>query len=343
MILGVCQKGGSTYRRFRERKPDGSGYRDIYVKLPDPTDPGFSAALDRANGKPVRPAKGAGSIAALTAEYRPVMAKKTMAESTRDQWHYYLDLLDAEHGSKPVALLERRHVIKMRDDLADLPGKANNLIAKLRGLLEFAINRGWIKVNPAKDVSNLKTGEHEPWPAEVLEQAIGAAEPMLRLAIITGLCSGQRLSDVIRMQHGWHDGEMMHVRSKKTKTDAFIPMHPLWLAEIKKVPRKSVTLLYDRFGKPFTGTDRIQERIRRLMHSLGHVDDQGQLLYTFHGLGKNACCYLTEMGISSDEIGAMVGKTPETVRHYSKRARALMIAKGAADRALSGSIIRASE
>jgi hypothetical protein len=140
------------------------------------------------------------------------------------------------------------------------------------------------------------------------------------------------------MQHGWHDGRLMEVRSKKTRTDALVPMHPLWLAEIKKVPRRSVTLLYDRSGKPFTGTDRVQERLRRLMHKLGHVDDEGQLLYTFHGLGKNACCYLTELGLDEITISALVGKTPETVRHYAKRARTYMLARRAAGRVLAGKI-----
>lgn len=337
-MKGVCQKAGITYRRFEVRQPYGR-YRSVYVRLPDPSDPGFSAALAKVNREPVRETPDLGSMAALIALYRPVLADIKLAQATRDAWHYYLGLFEQQHGPKPVALLARPHVIKMRDSMAATPGKANNYIAKLRGLLEFAIDRGWITVNPARGVPNLKTGEHEPWPADVLAKAIDAASPMLRLAIITGLCSGARLSDVIRMQHGWHDGSMMHVRSKKTRTDAFIPMHALWLAEIAKVPRKSVTLLYDRSGKPFTGTDRIQEQLRRLMHSLGCVDDQGQLLYTFHGLGKNACCYLAETGISTDEIAAIVGKTPQTVLHYSKRARTLMVARNAAERAVSGEIM----
>lgn len=340
MIPGVCEKNGSTYRRFRVRKANGKGYRDIYVKLPHPTHPDFSAALAKLNSKQIREVADFGSMAALIKEYRAVLADKKMADATREAWHYYLGLMVEQHGARQVELLERRHVIRIRDSMATTPGKANNYIAKLRGLLEYAIDIGWIKSNPARGVSNLKTGEHEPWPAHVLEDAIAAADPMLRLAIITGACSGQRLSDVIKMQFGWIKDGIMHVRSKKTRTDAYIPMHALWLAEIKKVERKAVTLLYDRSGKPFSDTDRVQERLRRLMHGLGYVDDDGQLLYTFHGLGKNACCYLIEIGLTQDEVAAIVGKTPQTVAHYSKRARSLMIAKGAADRATSGEIMR---
>jgi hypothetical protein len=74
------------------------------------------------------------------------------------------------------------------------------------------------------------------------------------------------------------------------------------------------------------------------MHVLGYVDDDDPLLYTFHGLGKNACCYLTEPGLSDTEISGITDKTPETVRHYAKRARVLMIAKGAAGRVVTGKI-----
>ncbi len=46
----------------------------------------------------------------------------------------------------------------------------------------------------------------------------------------------------------------------------------------RQQPNKATTLLYDRFGKLFSGYDRIQERLIRLMHKLGYVDKKGQLL-----------------------------------------------------------------
>ena len=338
MIPGVCQKKGITYRRFRVKKPDGK-WGDLYVRLPDPTDPRFAVELARLNAEPpARAMVTPGTIAALIAEFRPVLINRPMAQSTRDGWNYYLDLLEREHGHRFVADLRKSHVLKIRDKLNATPGKANALISKLRALLEFAIERDWIIANPADKVARLELGEYEPWPAHVLTAVLAEASPMIRLAIVSGVCSGQRLSDVIRMQHGWIEGGIMELRHKKTHADAAVPMHPLWIEEIRRLPRKAVTLLYDRSGKPFRDTDSIQESIRVLMHRLGYVDDDDQLLYTFHGLGKNACCYLTELGLSDTEISGITGKTPETVRHYAKRARVLMVAKGAADRVIAGQI-----
>lgn len=336
MIRGYVEKNGSAYRRFKvKRNINGvDKWVDQYVKVPFVTDPGFEDAWARVNEKPKeRKRAAAGTMSALIQERRALLANQKMADSTRRNWAYYLDLIDEEHGQRLVADLRKPHVFRIRDKMAATPGKADNYIAKLASLLEFAVERDWIAFNPARGIPKLSDGEHEPWPARVIEHCLAEADDMLALAIVTGLCSAQRLSDVIRMQHGWHDKRMMHVPSSvKTKTAANIPMHPLWLEWIDRIERRSITLLYDRFGRPFSGPDRIQERLRRLMHRLGYVDNDDQLLYTFHGLSKNACCYLIETGLSETEVSSIVGKTAETVRHYAKKANDLMIAKRASDR-----------
>lgn len=231
-----------------------------------------------------------------------------------------------------VAGIRPTHIYQLRDVMADKPGKANNWLNVLKLMLVYACERDWRADNPADTIAPLPIGEHEPWPREVLAEALERASPMLRLAIITGLCTGQRVSDVIRIRHNWLNGGIMELSQVKTDVDVAVPVHPWWREEIGKIEKKAVTLLYDRSGKPFASEDRIQERIRRLMHDIGHVDDENQLLYTFHGLRKNACCYLLETGLSDTDVGAILGMTPETVRHYGKRVRAYMIAVGASEK-----------
>lgn len=43
--------------------------------------------------------------------------------------------------------------------------------------------------------------------------------------------------------------------------------------------------------------------------------------------------------LSDTEVGSILGMSPEMVRHYGKRARALMIARGAAARVTGGKIM----
>ncbi|MGE4430891.1 MAG: hypothetical protein AB7E05_09165 [Sphingobium sp.] len=362
MIPGICQIKGRTYRRFRyyvvDEKTGKRKRMDRYIALPDPTDPRFAEELAKVNAEAEGTRQGPihGSFGALALEFRAALATgwtkkkkrkgaKALAANTLANYLRYVAMFEGEdlvyvsrRGEEkivrdlPVAGIRPAHIYQIRDTMAETPGKANNWLNVLKLMLTFATERDWRQDNPAIDISPLPIGEHEPWPAEVLERALISASPMLRLAIVTGLCSGQRVSDVIRIQHGWLKSGIMELSQVKTDVDVAVPVHPWWKSEIARIERKAITLLYDRSGKPFRSEDRIQERMRVLMRDLGYVDEENQLLYTFHGLRKNACCYLLETGLSDTDVGAILGMTAETVRHYGKRARAYMIAKGAAEK-----------
>jgi len=329
-MKGVCQKGDRLYLR---RKVKG---KDVYIRLPAADDPTFAEEYARARhpGREREEAKP-GSIAALVEKFRASADHRNVPSAkTRNNRARYLDLIAKEHGHRSVKGIRAAHLWTMRDNLADTPGKANNYLAVMRLLMAFAAKHDWRSDNPAIGIPALKLGEHEPWPADVLERALAAATPMMRLIIISGLCGGVRVGDAIRMQHGWHDGRTMQFFTSKNKVDVAIPMHPLWQEEIAKMPRRAVTILYDRSGKPFSTTGAIQSRIRRLMSGIGAEG------FTFHGLRKNACCYLVGLGLSDAEVGAILGMSPEIVRYYSKRAKSLMLANNVADRVRSGTVLK---
>ncbi|WP_294393404.1 hypothetical protein [uncultured Sphingomonas sp.] len=337
-LPGLCTKHGRLY--FRRK----IGGRDTYIRLPALDDPRFAEAYAKA-ARPdaVRKRPSAGTIGALVAAYRLSSAYTTIrAKKTRENTTRYLSMIEEVHGHRSVAGCRRSDVNRMRDAYAEMPGKANNWLATFRKLMAFAADNDWRRDNPAAGIKPLDIGEQEPWPADVLERALATALPMMRLAIVTGLCSGARIGDCIKMQHGWHDGRIMQLRTGKNSADVAIPMHPFWLDELGKLPRCSVTLLYDRAGKPFSEPKIVQERMRRLMAEIGsptYLSNGKARLYSFHGLRKNAACYLAELGLSDTEIGAICGMTPQTVRHYTKRARALMIARGAAETIMRGDVI----
>lgn len=328
MIPGVVDIDGRLY--FRRRWRDGAKRRTQYLRLPAVGDPGFAERLAHARrDAPVRDAPLPGTIAALCTEFRASVRRRKLSDRTRANYLIYVDRIERDHGHRIVRELTPYDVARIRDRMADRPGTANNYLSVLRLMMAFAAERDRsVRSNPVAGIKPLEIGEHEPWPAEVITAALAAATPMLRLAIITGLCGGQRISDCIRMQHGWHDGRIMELTTQKNKASVAIPMHPLWLKEIAVVPRKSVTILYDRSGAPYASVEPIQSRIRALMASIG----QGQAGYSFHGLRKNACCYLLEMGLNDQQVGSLLGMSAQIVRHYGKRARALMVADDLADR-----------
>ncbi|MGK2286906.1 tyrosine-type recombinase/integrase [Pedomonas sp. V897] len=305
--------------------------KDTYVALPDPSDPLFAVRykeLSRPDN--ARQKKEPGTIGALIEAYKASPDFQDLAENTKRLRMWVLDEFDEKHGGKRVITLSTPAVYRLRDELKDKPGKANALLTALSALMGFAVKRGYRPSNPVSKVERFETGEHAPWPEEILEGALAAASPMLRLAIITGLYSGQRVGDCVRMQHSWIRDGIMILRTEKSqgKTEVFIPIHRTWRAEIDAVPKKALTILYNRYGQPMSD-DSVQDQLRRLMRKLGHVDEENQLLYTFHGLRKNACNNLAEVGCTPHEISAITGQSLEIVEHYTRRANRKRLASAA--------------
>lgn len=328
------------------------GQKDTYHRLPALDDPDFRTEYGRlAAGSTVsRPEVIPGSLHALVIDYRASSEYTNIeAADTKANYARYLDMIVAEHGHRSVKGVTPTKVRKMRDAYADKPGKANNWLSVFKTLMAWGSQNDWRGDNPASGIKPLKIGEYEPWPVDLLQVCFAVATPMTRLLLAIGLCTGQRNSDVIRMQYGWITDNIMSFRQQKTKVEVSIPVHPLLWDELARLPRKSVTLAYDRSGKPFGTTGAVQSRIRDLMAQpeveavvedlIARESVPPGTTFVFHGLRKNACCYLLEMGESDASIGAMLGMSPKMVRHYGKRARALMIARGAAERVTGGTVL----
>ena len=78
-IPGCQRKKGILYRRFRYRDAEGKR-KDIYVPLPEPTDPTFAETLERVNaeyGTPESTRQGPkpGTFGALALEFRAAVTK----------------------------------------------------------------------------------------------------------------------------------------------------------------------------------------------------------------------------------------------------------------------------
>jgi Phage integrase family. len=348
LIPNLYISQGLNYYRHRV------GGKRVYHRLPALDDPEFwptYKALHEPQAVPERLPPVPESIGALIEDFRGSAEFKNVESSeTVSNYLRYLDMIGEKHGHRLVKQVRPAHVYKMRDTMAETPGKANNWLTVFRLLMGHACKIDWIAHNPAAGIKALAIGEYEPWPADLLRVAFEVATPMTRMLVATALCSGQRNSDIIRMQYGWIQDDIMSFEQQKTGVPVSIPLHPLWKEELARLPRRSVTLVYDRQGKPFGTTGAVQSRIRALMAHEAVQEVIADMVaretvkpdtdFVLHGLRKNACCYLLELGLSDNQIGSMLGMSPKMVRHYGKRARALMIAKTAAESVRSGTLIQ---
>jgi hypothetical protein len=113
----------------------------------------YKAAL-RAIGDPParfgRPARG--SFGHLCLTYYTSATFKTLDGSTQSWRRRALDAVSEHHGTKPVSLMEGKHVRMLRDELADRPGAARNRLKALRALFRWAT-----EADPSDQLGNSPT------------------------------------------------------------------------------------------------------------------------------------------------------------------------------------------
>ncbi len=253
----------------------------------------------------------------VNAYYRSVTFKNLNALSQRTRQNI-LEKFAKVHGAKPYAQMERRHVLKFRDDMADRPGAATNLIKALRHVFSYALDYELVKVNPARTVPYLRkggTGFHS-WTIDEVRQyetthAIGTKA---RLAMALLLYTGQRRSDVVTFgKQMIRDGRLHYVQQKTKKRMATKMIGPL-LAIIEATPKGGLTFLETHRGMPYTA------------NGFGNAfrewsDEAGLHHCSAHGLRKALASRLAELGVSASHIQQTLGhETLSEASRYTKAA-----------------------
>ena len=268
-----------------------------------------------------------GSMNDLVQAYYRSAAFRDLKPSTQTSRRYIIGAFSKQFGANPVKLLSRRHVADIIGAKADTPMAANNLLKTLRLLLDLAVEREMIAVNPALGVKLYRSNSegHPTWSEdEVL--AFEARHPpgsKARLALTLGLYTGQRCGDVVRM--GWQhiQGDQIFVRQEKTDTPLLITMHPVLTAALRDLPRKNLTFLMTERGAPYASknfgiwfSDRCKEA--------------GLAQRSFHGLRKLATVRMVEAGCTNEQIKSVTGhRSDSALRPYTRKADQAKLARQA--------------
>jgi integrase len=270
-----------------------------------------------------------GSFNALVVTYYRSPEFLSLAPSTQGLRRRILERFLAEHGSKPVRGLARRHISDLIGAKARTPEAANHLLKALRTILAFAVDEDMIAHNPAAGVKKYKSkgdGYHSWSESEVAQfEAKHPIGSRARLALALGLYTAQRKGDVLRM--GWQhvNGDTIAVRQEKTDATLLIPMHPNLIEVLASVPKSNLTFLVTERGAPFTpkgfgGWFRDQ------------CDAAGLYHCSFHGLRKAAATRVADAGGTTDQVKAFTGhKSLKEVARYTKAADQKRLARQALD------------
>ena len=100
----------------------------------------YHAAISAAAPDSVRQANEAkkGSFRNLCIRYYASAAYRALDGSTQSWQRRALDEIAQEHAAKPVAMMQARHVRRMRDAKSATPAAANQLLKALRALFSWA-------------------------------------------------------------------------------------------------------------------------------------------------------------------------------------------------------------
>ena len=281
--------------------------RKGYPRIPlrgEPGSPEFLAAYQEAlrqRPSPVKDGVATGSFEALCRDYEGSAEFKQLGPTTRREMMYQINNLRRQHGHKPVNMMLRKHIQKMKDDLAEKPGACNNMLRTVKALLNHAVLKEYRQDNPAEKVKLMKVGRHRAWHDWELEMyekrwPLGTLE---RFIFDSALYSGQRSADLPKMLRTQiHVDNHLHFRQQKTGKDMALLVHANWAESMAAYlpTHNAPTLVAGREGKPihqFT----MAAIFRDAKRAAGVPDD-----CVLHGLRKTTARILAELGMKSTPV-----------------------------------------
>lgn len=296
------------------------------IRLPD--DPGsaefmaaYDAALKGEKAAPPSKADPASMRALLEGFYRSATFKALDSRSQRVR----LNILEAwakGKDDKPFRMIERRHVLRWRDDKASKPGAATNLVKALRHVFAYAVDYGLMRENPARDVPYLrkKGGGFHTWTIQEVRQfeerhPIGT-KPRLAMALL--FYTSQRRSDVVTFGRQMVRQGRLHYRQQKTgkrmSTKIIRPLQEI----IDATPSGGLTFLETHQGMPYTAAG-FGNAFREW------CDEAGLPHCSAHGLRKALAARLAELGATTHQIMDTLGhETLSEAERYTRDADAVI-------------------
>jgi integrase len=317
---------GKAYYYFDVGKDD-RGQR-VLAKLPDIKDPRFGDCYARAKAErnKAKNKPGVLTFEGLIRTYEKSPEFRGKAQSTQDSYLRYLEvanrLMRTRQGlSWPLKDVKRTDLLAIRDRLADTPGAANQTMRALGALFAWAVDEEKVdeKDNPARKLKRFAATPHDPWPQELLEEAL--ADPQVGDAVALFYFTGQRINEVVRMNWADIEGDYMRVYVQKTKSHLQVAMHPELADRLSRVEKTAITILTNSNGGPWSRVG-LRAKLQTWAKERGHK-------VVPHGLRKNAVISLLEAGCTEAQVQGITDQTLPVIQHYAKKVNKLTLGRAA--------------
>jgi integrase len=212
-----------------------------------------------------------------------------------------------------------KHLLAMRDSLADTPTTANHLVSIVKTLWQWGIPREYATINPARELKPIKVEREgaKPWPAWALKLIGERARWEVRTAVALGLYTGQRMADVVAMSMRDVTGDRIAVVQSKTNKRLTLPVHQSLAPVIEACRKRGVSNLVPRPGGEAHNAEQFQALWQREMAKDWAAPLRAAKL-SFHGLRKSAATTLKEIGATDAQIQSVTGMSKPMVELYTR-------------------------
>jgi integrase len=313
---------GTVYGYFDTGKKDAAGKR-IYAPLGKHASVGFGDSYAAMLGHRKRREAVPNTVADLADRFEESAEFARLSLGTRKFYKSLLKHVRAELGEFPIADVKRKHIAEVvHNRLGERNGTRNGFLAVYGVLHSYAQSLDLVDtISPTKHVKPFKTGEHEPWPEDILQAGLRAEHDRTRLAIALLYYTGQRIGDAVQFR--WNDirDGVLSFTQQKTGKAMDVPLHSDLLAELKRTPKRGITIIVNQDGQSMT-----PQVIRRELKKF--AADHGAALVP-HGLRKNAVNALLEAGCTDYEVQAITGQSLQMIAHYARKVNRKKLGKAA--------------
>jgi len=282
------------------------------------------AAIERrSKGSNARP----GSLGIVIEQYKRSSAWASLAPPTRNTYQRAFDVLKPL-AEMPLAEIDRPFIVALREEkIFPKRGRwmANYVVTVLSLLFEYAIDRGWTKINPADGIKRIKRDKkllraNRPWSEAECRNVLERAPPQLKIPIALAMCAGLRKADVLTVTKAAVRDGMISVTTSKRQVPVAVPIHPVLAEALAAAPRTdAVQLAVTSKGCPWTESG-FNSTFCKFIDRLEAEGVIGPGL-TMHGLRHTLGTRLREITADLDLIRRILGQqTLSMAQHYSETA-----------------------
>jgi integrase len=266
-----------------------------------------------------------GTLGKLIKQYRANAAFTDLQPRTKQDYQRVFDYLKSIDDI-PLARFDAPLVVRIRDKATKRGRRfANYVKAVLSILFGWGLERGHLKLNPAKNVKNIRRPRNLPesnraWTDQERHAVLSEVPAQMKTGIALMMFTGLGPKDALHLPKTFYrNGE---IATKRSKTGA--PVYWKAPAQLKailaKAPKhEAITLCANLRGRPWTesGFRASWRKVRVKLEKEGKIGSG----LTPYGLRHTVAVILREAGFDERTIADALGqKTIEMARHYAKGA-----------------------